>query len=224
MRSAPRPYRSLGRRKHAAWAFLLSLTLAPSCRVATTRAVVTDRPIAVEYEVRSVAGSDRSLGPRTATLPDEPTDGLREAEAQPMGALRAEPFGGPTSSRGVFVPDAAIDGREAARTTLAALLVGDGPLQLDAEKGPLDLGYLAQVDLGAGEAPYDDAVGPIHGVELRRGGFSDSVLQVSVRKSLVRGLRLHATGALAREQDLSFLEGLPDSRFSWMVVGCYLSW
>lgn len=97
--------------------------------------------------------------------------------------------------------------------------LGEGQKQLDPELGPMDLGYPLLIDLGAGEAPYDDGVPTIHGVELTRGGFSDTVLQASWRESYTRTTMLHATVAWSRFQDLGILDGLEDMRFAWVVIG-----
>ncbi|QDV05496.1 hypothetical protein Poly30_09940 [Planctomycetes bacterium Poly30] len=97
--------------------------------------------------------------------------------------------------------------------------LGSGRAQLDPELGPLDLGYPLLVDLGAGEAPYDDGVRTIHGVELTRGGFSDALLQACWRERLTNASKLHATVAVSRLQDLGMLDGLGDMRFAWVVFG-----
>lgn len=97
--------------------------------------------------------------------------------------------------------------------------LGSGTTQLNPELGPMDLGYPLLIDLGAGEAPYDDGVRTIHGVELTRGGFSDAVVQASWRESVTPSSMLHATVALTRLQDLGLIEGAAEMRFTWLVVG-----
>lgn len=97
--------------------------------------------------------------------------------------------------------------------------MGSGVRQLDPDLGPMDLGYPLLVDFGAGEAPYDDGVPTIHGVELTRSGFSDSVLQAAWREQWSPQSMIHVTIAFTRHQDLGIMDGLDDTRFAWCVVG-----
>lgn len=110
-------------------------------------------------------------------------------------------------------------------TTLAAFgtpggtVFGSGPAQLDADLGPVDLGYPLLIDLGAGDAPYDDGVATIHAEERKRGGFSDSIIQMMWRERLSPQTSIHTGAALQRFQDLGILDGLSDAEFAWAVVG-----
>lgn len=101
----------------------------------------------------------------------------------------------------------------------ARALLGSSPVQLDPGLGPIDLGYPLLVDLGAGDAPYDDGVPTIHVDEPKRGGFSDSVIQVTWREQLSSHLSVHGGAAIFRYQDLGILDSLPESRFGFAVVG-----
>lgn len=98
-----------------------------------------------------------------------------------------------------------------------------GPLQLDPDLGPIDLGLALHVNLGAGEAPYDDAVRSIHAVTPGRPGFSDSVLQFSYRERMGETYGIHGTAALTRFQDLAILDGIADAEFAFFVLGVHAS-
>lgn len=101
-------------------------------------------------------------------------------------------------------------------------LLGEGPSQLDPGLGPVDLGYPLLVDLGAGDAPYDDGVETIYAEEKKRGGFSDTVIQVHWRHRLGPALSFHGGASMFRYQDLGIIEGLSDARFGWAVLGIQL--
>ncbi len=98
-------------------------------------------------------------------------------------------------------------------------LLGEGPAQLDPGLGPVDLGYPLLVDLGAGDAPYDDGVETIHAEENKRGGFSDTVIQMHWRHQLGPEMSFHGGASMFRYQDLGILDGLSDARFGWAVLG-----
>ena len=100
--------------------------------------------------------------------------------------------------------------------------VGRGPAQLDPGLGPVDLGYPILIDLGAGDAPYDDGVRTIHGVETKRGGFSDTIIQMQWRQTVSPMASVHTGAALQRFQDLGILDGLSDAKFAWAIVGLQL--
>lgn len=100
-----------------------------------------------------------------------------------------------------------------------AAQVSPSPIQLDPSLGPVDLGYPILVDLGAGDAPYDDGVRTIHGEEIKRGGFSDSVIQIQWRQPVVPGWSITGGASMFREQDLGILDGLETARFGWALLG-----
>lgn len=193
-------------------ALVLSLTtISSSCRATGVRAVVSDRPLVASHDITvrtAVIDALDAAVPPSFDPSEEPLvhGSTSMPSMRPMLSLSSTTPapGSPTSDPGAFD--------------------GGGPLQLDATLGPVDLGYRVLVDLGAGEAPYDDAVSPIHSVEPRRGGFSDSVIQVSLRESLGPHLRLHGTAAVSRTQELSLLDSLPEADFTWFVVGLQLAW
>ena len=100
--------------------------------------------------------------------------------------------------------------------------MGRGPAQLDPGLGPVDLGYPILIDLGAGDAPYDDGVRTIHAVETKRGGFSDTIIQMLWRQPVSPMASIHTGAALQRFQDLGILDGLSDAKFAWAIVGLQL--
>lgn len=104
----------------------------------------------------------------------------------------------------------------------ASDILGDGVAQLDATVGPLDLGYPLLIDLGAGDAPYDDGVEPLDAVQLGRSGFSDSVMRFTWRERLTANASWTGGAAFLRAQDSSVLEGLADARFGFAVLGLEL--
>ena len=91
--------------------------------------------------------------------------------------------------------------------------------QFDPELGPMDFGFPLLIDLGAGEAPYDDGVRPLFYADVGRSGFSDTVIRASWRESISTATMLHATVAMSRLQDLGLLEGASEMRFSFFVLG-----
>lgn len=101
-------------------------------------------------------------------------------------------------------------------------LMGRGPAQLDPGLGPVDLGYPILIDLGAGDAPYDDGVRTIHAEEPKRGGFSDTIIQMLWRQTVSPMTSVHTGAALQRFQDLGILDGLSDAEFAWAIVGLQL--
>ena len=106
---------------------------------------------------------------------------------------------------------------------LGGLIGNDGPMQLDPDQGPVDFGLAMHVNLGAGEAPFDDAMHAIHPEGPGRTGFSDSVLQFSWRERMGETYGLHGTAALSRYQDLAIIDSLEDAELAWVVVGVHAS-
>ncbi len=182
--------------------------LAASCATHPVRAVVDVVPDQVSYSFEVTADESHQ---RLVSLVDP---GSIEIDADDTYGYVLE--NGVDLGQG---PEVAGPGpvAESAATSMDGL--GDGQKQLDPEMGPMDLGYPLLIDLGAGEAPYDDGVPTIHGVELTRGGFSDAVLQASWRESLTPTSMWHATVAVSRYQDLGILDGVEDMRFAWVVLG-----
>lgn len=169
-----------------------------ACQQVQVRAVVHDRPL---------------VG--AAALETEP---LRLPPARPQGEWNRTGF-----EQDVPAIEGAFETRGRVDVTLAAAtlseIAGDRPLQLDPDMGPVDLGYALLVDLGAGDAPYDDGVETIHAVEAKRGGFSDTVIQLKWRESIRPGLSITGGASLFREQDLGILDGLGTARFGWATLG-----
>ena len=93
----------------------------------------------------------------------------------------------------------------------------------DLGPAPVDIGLPLTVDFGVGEAPYDDGTTPLHRGCVGPGGFSDTVLSFVWRQPVALGVSLQARAAMAREQDLALLEGLPDARFAFAVFGVSVS-
>lgn len=123
--------------------------------------------------------------------------------------------------KGLVAIDAAFELSAEAEDSSQSLL-GHGSLQLDAEAGPVDLGYPLLIDLGAGHAPYDDGVAPLAAEPLGRGGFSDSVIRFTWRERIAPATSLTGGAAFLRNQDSSVLEGLSDARFGFVVLGVEL--
>lgn len=98
----------------------------------------------------------------------------------------------------------------------------DGEVQIpDPDKAPVDMGLPFQLDLGAGEAPYDDGVRALHVNTPGRPGFSDSVIQLTWRERVSEDLGLHGTAAMLRFQDIAIIDGLADAEFGWFVLGVH---
>ena len=180
--------------------------LVSGCATTSVRAVVDVVPAGLSYAMET--RSSESVG-----KPELATDALLEtAVVEPTGA---ESTVGESLAAASAPEDFGFMGLQAT--------LGSGRTQLDPELGPMDLGYPLLIDLGAGEAPYDDGVRTIHCVERTRSGFSDAVLQASWRESMSPSSMLHATVAVTRFQDLGMLEGADEMRFSWFVIGWKVS-
>lgn len=165
-----------------------------SCQGTQVRAVVHDRPL---VEVTKIEA--------------EPT------ELPPVQQLKASLEIDLPAIEGAFETWGRVDVAVAAATL--SEVAGDRPLQLDPVMGPVDLGYPLLVDLGAGEAPYDDGVETIHAVEAKRGGFSDTVIQLKWRESIRPGWSITGGASMFRQQDLGILDGLGTARFGWATLG-----
>ena len=80
-----------------------------------------------------------------------------------------------------------------------------------------------EVDLGAGEFPYDDQMHPVDGSPAGRAGFSSSIIRLTWREALSGPFGVHGTAALSRVQEDPLLEALSDMRLSWLAVGLHAS-
>jgi len=104
-----------------------------------------------------------------------------------------------------------------------SLLVRDlTPKQLDPRQGPVDLGIPVLLDMGAGHAPYDDGVHPLHADEWGRSGFSGTVIRLSWREPLDESVTVVGGAAFLRFQDIGLLDGIADARFGFAVLGIQL--
>lgn len=169
-----------------------------ACQQMQVRAVVHDRPL--------VSGATLETAPLRLPPSQPQGEGTWTGSEQDVPAIEGE-----------------LEMRGRVDATLAAATLseisGERPLQLDPDMGPVDLGYALLVDLGAGDAPYDDGVETIHAVEAKRGGFSDTVIQLKWRESIRPGLSITGGASLFREQDLGILDGLGTARFGWATLG-----
>ena len=86
-------------------------------------------------------------------------------------------------------------------------------------RGPVGLGSGWVLDLGAGEAPYDDGPRSVDPLPEDRRSFSDTVLQMSYGGRIWPGGTLFGGVAATRYQDEPILEGLDNTQFAWVVVG-----
>lgn len=91
--------------------------------------------------------------------------------------------------------------------------------QLDPSRGPVDLGIPMLLDLGAGDAPYDDGVEPLHADEIGRSGFSGTVIRLSWREPIDDAVTFVGGAAFLRFQDIGLLDGIADARFGFAVLG-----
>jgi len=183
------------------WALLLSMLAITACAGPRTRPVVDVAPRITSVEV----------------IPAADVDAL-------AFSVHEQPVDQPTVE---FVFEAAVEemtrelGQRLAGGVLEGLIGNDGPMQLDPDQGPVDLGLAVHVNLGAGEAPFDDAMHTIHPDGPGRTGFSDSVLQFSWRERMGETFGLHGTAALSRYQDLTIIDSLEDAELAWVVVGVH---
>jgi hypothetical protein len=195
-------------------ALAAAAVLTSGCASDPLRSVVEVVPVEVSYsfEFRGEGDAPGWPGPDGATVEGESIEGV-----QPWHMLELCGLEEPSDESEWAVVVAVVD-------VFGVLGSSDaGAQQLNPELGPVDLGYPLLVDLGAGEAPYDDGVPTIHGVEITRGGFSDALLQASWRETVTRSSMLHTTIAVSRFQDVGMLDGLSDMRFAWVVFGWKIS-
>ncbi len=165
-----------------------------SCQGAKVRAVVHDRPLIDVAEVEA-----------------------ERIELPPVQQLKASLVTDLPAIEGAFETRGRVDVAVAGATL--SEVSGERPLQLDPVMGPVDLGFPLLVDLGAGDAPYDDGVETIHAVEAKRGGFSDTVIQLKWRESIRPGWAITGGASMFRQQDLGILDGLGAARFGWATLG-----
>lgn len=175
-----------------------------ACQECTLRAVVHDRPLISSVEI--------SVDPTGLELaPVEGDEIAPEVESETPLLEGAFSRWGRVGATAITAASPLGD--------IAGEIAGEGPVQLDPGLGPVDLGYPLLVDLGAGDAPYDDGVETIHAVEVKRGGFSDTVIQVQWREPIHPGWSITGGACLFREQDLSILDGMETARFGWAILG-----
>jgi hypothetical protein len=84
-------------------------------------------------------------------------------------------------------------------------------------------GWPVEMDLGAGEFPYDDRMHPVDGTSIGEAGFSSSIIRVTWRGSLSGAFGIHGTAALRRAQEDPLLDVITDMRLSWLAVGLHVS-
>ena len=104
----------------------------------------------------------------------------------------------------------------------AALLAWDAPAS-DERQVWGSQGWPLEVDLGAGEFPYDDGMHPVDGSPSGQAGFSSSIIRFTWRESLSGPFGVHGTAALARAQEDPLLDALTEMRLSWLAVGLHAS-
>ena len=185
----------------------LGLILA-SCAAPRTRPVVDVELLVTRVEVVTSLDSDamsiaESVGAEARPVPVSPVPDNLAALMEAAARTRDDALG--------------------AARPFDKMMGNDGPTQLDPEQGPIDLGLRVHINFGASQAPYDDAMQPIHGVVPGRSGFSDSVLQLSWRERVGDGYGVHGTAAITRFQDEAIVDGLSDAEFTWFVFGIHSS-
>lgn len=104
----------------------------------------------------------------------------------------------------------------------AASLAWDEPAS-DERQAWVSQGWPLEVDLGAGEFPYDDGMHPVDGSPLGQAGFSSSIIRFTWREPLSGPFGVHGTAALARAQEDPLLDALSEMRLSWLAVGLHAS-
>lgn len=102
---------------------------------------------------------------------------------------------------------------ELIRPEVSALAIPQRPVTLD--------GFT--LDLGVGEAPYDDGPMPIDPMRSGRPGFSDALIRVSYEHSIGDGAFLVGSASAFRVQDKQIFTALQDLDMSWAVIGIRLS-
>ncbi|MCA9002488.1 MAG: hypothetical protein KDB61_11225 [Planctomycetes bacterium] len=80
------------------------------------------------------------------------------------------------------------------------------------------------VDLGVGEAPYDDGFLDYEMDFSPLVGFSDALMQLEYRTQIRPGASLFGIAAMNRVQDDSILQAMGQSDWAWFAMGVELSW
>jgi len=96
---------------------------------------------------------------------------------------------------------------------VVALAVPQRPISLD--------GFA--LDLGVGEAPYDDGPKPFDPMRYGRAGFSDALIRVSYEHAIGGGAFLVGSASAFRVQDEHIFSALQDLDMSWAVIGIRIS-
>ncbi len=76
-----------------------------------------------------------------------------------------------------------------------------------------------RLEIGAGQAPYDDAPSPNALLPIGTTGFSDSLMRLVIEEPVGGGISLLGSLAASRYQDEPILDGLRDSEFAWISFG-----
>lgn len=79
------------------------------------------------------------------------------------------------------------------------------------------------IDLGVGEAPYDDGPQPFAPERNGRPGFSDALLRASYEHRIAPGTAFAVGVSAFRVQDEPILRALSDLDVAWAVVGIRIS-
>lgn len=175
-----------------------SLAMLAGCRAPGVRAVIDVEPI--------FSGHDVILSAQVGAMAFSVADANRAAD----GSFRTPSID--PRSRSIRDQRALGHGAPAA---------GDRPESRSA--GLIPLGWPLEIDLGVGEAPFDDEMHPLDVAEIGRAGFSNSVIRFTWREQLDGPIGIHGTAALSRTQEDPLFESLTAARLSWVALGFHAS-
>ncbi len=111
---------------------------------------------------------------------------------------------------------------EAAPRSRARSLPHPEVTALSVPRRPVTLDGFA-LDLGVGEAPYDDGPKAFDRLRNGRAGFSDALIRVSYEHALGGGAFLVGSASAFRVQDQQIFRALEDLNMSWAVIGIRIS-
>ncbi|MDF1837951.1 MAG: hypothetical protein P1V35_08785, partial [Planctomycetota bacterium] len=80
------------------------------------------------------------------------------------------------------------------------------------------------IDLGVGEAPYDDGFFDYALDYSPLVGFSDALMQLEYRAQLRPGTSVFGIAAMHRVQDETIMQAMDQNDWAWIAMGVQFSW
>lgn len=142
--------------------------------------------------------------------------------AAPVSSVGPGPSRAAGAATSTFDPATAGQDRVRARRSSGIDLPRPEIVELATPRGPVTIEGFA-LDLGVGEAPYDDGPRSVAPERPGRAGFSDALIRLSYEHQVAEGTFLVTSASAFRVQDRQIFQALQDLDVSWAVVGIRIS-